>query len=134
MVKMTKLERVRAIADFLEAASANMDATPEGIDPEQFLEDSVNFLRTEANRLDKRAKAPKAPTKTQRENVEYKQEIMRALNSVESARATDVAKGMDVSVQKVTALMRQLVSEGLVLREVDGKVVKFRTNEARYTG
>lgn len=78
------------------------------------------FLDAQVALLDKRAGAERKATKTQVENEALKDAIVEVLDGVEDATATDVAKALDVSVQKVAQLLRQLVAETRVTR-VEGK-------------
>lgn len=85
-----------------------------------------DFVTSEIALLDKRAAAPKKPTKSQRDNAEIKDVIMLLLADVAApVRATEIAAEMGLSVQKITALLRQLVDDGRVTRHQDKKVVTF---------
>lgn len=87
----------------------------------------AEFIGAELTRLNKRAAAPKTLTKAQRENVAVKQAIVNVLAEAEEPlRATAIAKELGISVQKATALLRQLVEAKAVIREAEGKVVTFR--------
>jgi len=92
----------------------------------------ADFVARELELLAKRTAAHRAPTPVQRENVLLKQEICRVLDARPTARATEIAVELGVSVQKVTALLRQLVTDGYVCRVSDGKVTTFTINEANY--
>jgi DNA-binding MarR family transcriptional regulator len=90
----------------------------------------ADFIAGRINQLDKRAKAPRKPTQEQLENVAYKDEIVNVLaNATEDMRATAVANEIGVSVQKASALLRQLVKDGFVERVEDGKAVTFKVAE-----
>lgn len=72
----------------------------------------------------KKASAEKKPTKVQVANEGVKQEILTILrNSVAPMTATDIMKAMstEVSVQKVSALLRQLRLDGEVVYEEGAK-------------
>jgi predicted transcriptional regulator len=111
----TQREFYTEIANYLEAVGA----------PEEYVE----FIDGRIAQLDKRKNGAKTATKTQRENVAYKQEIVRVLNGTKAATATEVATELDLKVQKVTALLTQLVKAGVVTRTQDGKKVLFNTPE-----
>lgn len=128
MTKMTKRERFEAIAAFLAAAPANMDATPEGQNPEDFLAESIDFCLAEIALLAKRAAGPKGPTKTQIENAALKNEMLVILSG-EPMKATALGNACGVSVQKASALLRQLVADGSVVRVEDGKDTLFALSE-----
>jgi len=75
--------------------------------------------------FEKKAQSKKA-TKTQEENVGYKAEILRVLADAENGMTvSEVIKASDVlsefSNQKVSALMRQLIEDGKVVKTMDKK-------------
>jgi predicted transcriptional regulator len=92
----------------------------------------AEFIAREVALLDKRRNAPKALTATQRENIAFKQEIVRVLNATAEARATAIANEVGISVQKASALLRQLTQAGVVERVEKGKETVFRINEGRF--
>lgn len=82
----------------------------------------------EAALLEARAEKGRGLTKNQKVNAELKVAMVEELAEAETATASDVAgfmaarTGADFSVQKATALLRQLVAEGLVAKtEAKGK-------------
>ena len=105
----TKREMFVQVAEFLANAGAPAE--------------QVEFIAKQVVLLDKRANAPKGPTKTQLENEVIKRTILTALDT--NLTATEVAKAVGVTVQKATALLKQLVEAGLVERTVDGKTALF---------
>lgn len=112
MARITKREHFEAILAILEGTD-NADL--------------ANFVTGEIALIDKRKSAPRKPTSEQLKNAEIKLDIVAVLeNADEPMRATEVATVLGFTVQKVTALMRQLVENGTVIREVDGKVTTFR--------
>ena len=69
----------------------------------------VNYLNHEIELLDKKSASHK-PTKNQEANVVIKNAIADVLANTESGMsATDIAKAVDISVQKATALLKQMV-------------------------
>jgi len=69
----------------------------------------VNFLNHEIELLDKKS-ANHKPTKNQEANVAIKNAIADVLANAEGGMsATDIAKSVDISVQKATALLKQMV-------------------------
>ena len=86
-------------------------------------DDLVEFAKGRIALLDKKASAKK-PTKTQEENVAIKDEIMSVLTE-EGVTVSDLQSKSDVlgslSNQRVSALLRQLVVEGQVVKTVDKK-------------
>jgi hypothetical protein len=79
----------------------------------------------EISLLDKKSNAkPNPKLEAAREAV--KQEIQMELLSQGAMRATAIhAAGVGSSVQQVTALLRQMVADGIVTRTQDKKVVTF---------
>jgi predicted PP-loop superfamily ATPase len=106
MAKITKRDNFVAIVEMLEA----IDGT----------EDKVEFIEAQIALLDKRKTGERKMTKTQAENVELKAVIAEVLDGTDNATATDVATALDVSVQKASQLLRQMIAEGTVAR-TEGK-------------
>jgi predicted transcriptional regulator len=79
------------------------------------------FLDREIELVSKK-RASGSLTKTQKENLIVKDNIVAVLAEAEGAmRATEIATAMDLSVQKVSALVNALVKEGRVTRTEDSK-------------
>lgn len=91
--------------------------------------DIVEFCEHEIELLSKKRSTAK-PTKTQRENEGIKEQIMTVL-SEEPMTIGEVNAAMETeySTQKLSALMRQLVLEGKVIRDTVGKVAYFALAE-----
>lgn len=85
--------------------------------------DMVAFIDHEIELLEKKS-ANKKPTKAQAENESVKAEILEVLTH-EGATVTDIQKKSEVlgelSNQRVSALLRQLVEVGKVVKTVDKK-------------
>jgi predicted transcriptional regulator len=109
MAKVTKRERFAEIVAILEQIEGT--------------EVQVEFVEAQVALLDKRAGKERGLTKTQKENEGLKETIVEVLAEAdEGATATDVAKVLEVSVQKASQLLRQLVAAGTVTRtEGNGK-------------
>lgn len=89
----------------------------------------LGFIDHELELLDKKASS-KAMTKTQKENVGLKETIVNALKDIgEPISITDLIKRSvdlaDYSNQKISALVKQLVADGLVVRTEDGRKTLF---------
>ena len=112
---MTKLTKKDVINMMLEdsAVSAN--------------EVYVNYLKNELALIEKKANNKKA-TKTQEENATIKDEILSVLTT-EGATVTDIqsrsAVLANLSNQKVSSLLRQLVESNKVAKTVDKKKSYF---------
>ena len=89
--------------------------------------DLVEFAESRIAVLDKKS-ANKKPTKTQEENEGIKAEILANLTE-EGVTVTELQNKSDMlgglSNQKVSALLRQLFSEGKVAKTVDKKKAYF---------
>lgn len=89
--------------------------------------DLVEFAKGRIAVLDRKADNKK-PTKTQEENVAIKAEILSVLTN-EGATVTDIQSKSDVlkglSNQRVSALLRQMIADNLVVKTVDKKKSYF---------
>ena len=88
----------------------------------------VAFIDHEIELLDKKASNKKA-TKTQEANVGIKSIILAVLEGGESMTVTEMQSASvelgEMSNQKVSALVRQLVEDGEVVKTIDKKVSRF---------
>ena len=92
----------------------------------------VGVLGNMIAQLDKRASAPKKPTKKQVANEGVKAEIVTFLSGAkEPMTVKAIAEGMGIEAwQKVSALLTQLKNDGTVVRsEVKGKAYFALANE-----
>lgn len=70
--------------------------------------------------------ALKKPTKTQRENEEYKTKIVGLLTEeVDGMTATEIGSALAISCQKASAILSQMVKAEVVAKVKDGKVTRF---------
>lgn len=92
----------------------------------------VAFIDHEIELLDKKASNKKA-TKTQEANVGIKSTILAVLEGGKSMTVTEMqgasAELGELSNQKVSALVRQLVEAGEVVKTIDKKVSRFSLAE-----
>ena len=97
----------------------------------------VAYLENELTLLDKKAQNKKA-TKTQEQNVGIKATILEVLATIGSGTVTDIQNGNEglsaLSNQKVSALIRQLVESGEVVRTTDKKKSIFSLAESEVEG
>ena len=88
----------------------------------------VAFIDHEIELLDKKASNKKA-TKTQKANVSIKSTILTVLEGGKPMTVTEMqgasAELGELSNQKVSALVRQLVEAGEVVKTIDKKVSRF---------
>lgn len=86
--------------------------------------EAVERLEALKEQLAKRGSGKHGPTKTQRENEGIKDRILDALADG-GLTATEIAEVMEIKVQKASALLKQLVDGGKVVRVKDGKILRF---------
>lgn len=112
---MTKVQKFDAIAKALESV------TLEGFDVQEFLANEI------AQTNKRNARKSTAPSKTQKENVEIKNQILDILaGSTDGMTATEVANSLGLkSSQKATALLTQLVKDAKAVRNKTSKGVFF---------
>ena len=91
----------------------------------------ISYATNEISLLDKKAeKAKTQKSKTQKENEVIKTQLLEYLNSlVDGVTITDIIKGCDTfsesSTQKLSALLKQLVESGEVVKVIDKKKSYF---------
>lgn len=118
--KMTKVEMFSAIRSYIEGGKISV-STPEMI---AFIDRQVELINN------KSAKASSKPTKTQTENANIKVLIMGALRKIGAYVTISDMQGQtpelaEYTNQKLSALMRQLVESGEVVKTVDKKKSYF---------
>lgn len=64
------------------------------------------------------------PTKTQKENIALKSLISEIVET--PMQAKEVAEVMEVSVQKASALLNQMVKEGRLEKAIEKKITRFQ--------
>ena len=97
----------------------------------------VAYLENELALLDKKAQNKKA-TKTQEQNNGIKATILKVLATIGSGTVTDIQNGNEelsaLSNQKVSALVRQLVESGEVVKTTDKKKSIFSLAKSEVEG
>ena len=97
----------------------------------------VAYLENELALLNKKAQNKKA-TKTQEQNVGIKATILEVLATIGRGTVTEIQNGnaelSALSNQKVSALVRQLVEAGKVMKTVDKKKSIFSLAESEVEG
>ena len=97
----------------------------------------VAYLENELALLNKKAQNKKA-TKTQEQNVGIKATILKVLATIGSGTVTDIQNGNEelstLSNQKVSALVRQLVESGEVVKTIDKKRSIFSLAKSEVEG
>lgn len=70
--------------------------------------------------------ALKKPTKTQRENEEFKVKIVDMLTEeADGMTATEIGSALAISCQKASAILSQMVKAEVVAKVKEGKVTRF---------
>lgn len=90
-------------------------------------EEQFNFLKERALKSVRKASGERKPTKVQKENAGVKAQLAEVLG--EGMTATDAGKAVGISVQKASALLKQMVDAGQVVREQNGKQTIFKVAE-----
>ena len=110
--KHTKRELFETLLVFASAAEAD--------------EWVVDGIRHELDLLNKRASKKSVDVKRKAEQDSIKKRIVEVLNDSETPmRASEIASALGVTVQRVTALNKQMVADGVIVRREDKKVATF---------
>jgi len=88
----------------------------------------VEFCNHEIDLLNKKS-GRKAPTKTQKENEGLKEDIWAFISENGIKRAGDVAGYFNISGQKASALLKQLVDTGRLDKFTEKRVTYFKVAE-----
>lgn len=125
--KVTKLQKYEKLRNWItEIENAAIDESIELTEgqPEE-LNMLIEFIDREMELLrNKRNKASGKPTKSQMENEGVKEQILETL-AAGRMTATEVGNALGISVQKASALLRQLKEENKVVRIEEKKKVYF---------
>lgn len=121
---MTKMTKKVALSYALNA----LTNTPNSADID--CAEVVAKLNEMLAQLDKKTEGPRAMTEHQKENETFKGCIMTYLESGEPKTATEILKEISVfpssmTIQRVTAMLRQLVLDGCVSKEMVKGKAKF---------
>jgi predicted transcriptional regulator len=90
-------------------------------------DDLVEFAQGRIEALDKKT-ASRKPSKTQEENVVLKNEILAVLDKETGVTVTEILTALNkdgLSNQKVSALLRQMVADGVVVKSTDKRKSVF---------
>ena len=125
-VKMTKADRFTALAKFLSDNPDMKFPTPKG---EITAKDMGEFVAHELELLSKKNSADKKPTAQQTANEAVKTAIVNGMEVNRLYTITELIKEIpecaDMTNQRVSALVRQLVDAGLVKRTEDKRKAYF---------
>jgi hypothetical protein len=109
MTKATITERINAIA---------LDT---------LTEEDFAFLKERALKSVRKASGERKPTKRQVENDVIKTQILGMLG--DGMTATQVSETLGISVQRASALLKQMVDVAEIARVKDGKTLLFKVAE-----
>ena len=87
----------------------------------------TTFINHEIELLNKKNSAPKAPTQKQMDNMNYKNQMLKAMGTSKwtvSQITKDIFNG-DLTSQRVAALVTQLVNDGKLVRTVEKRKAYF---------
>ena len=125
-VKMTKADRFTALAKFLSDNPDMKFPTPKG---EITAKEMGEFVAHELELLSKKNSADKKPTAQQTANEAIKTAIVDGMEVNRLYTITEIIKEIpecaDMTNQRVSALVRQLVDAGLVKRTEDKRKAYF---------
>lgn len=125
--KVTKLQKFEMLRNWItEIENAAIDESIELTEgqPEE-LTMLIEFIDREMELLrNKRNKASGKSTKSQKENEGVKEQILETL-AAGRMTATEVGNALGISVQKASALLRQLKEENKIVRIEEKKKVYF---------
>ena len=91
-------------------------------------ENEIAFINHEIELLNNKASGTRKPTATQVENEKTKVVIVDFLSTVESATITDIQKSAnleEISNQKMSAILKQLVDSGVVAKSYEKRKAYF---------
>lgn len=111
---------------YVQAINSAIDMFAQGgqIDPEdKAVVEKLIALRTSLEK--RKATARKGLTKVQKENVGIKADILAVLEERGVLTATAVGEALGISCQKASALLKQMVDNGEVVKAKDGKATVF---------
>lgn len=97
----------------------------DGIAFEGLTEEDFNFLVERARKSVRKGGTRKGLTKAQKENVGIKADILAVLEEKGALTATAVGNELAISCQKASALLKQMVDNGEVVKAKDGKATVF---------
>lgn len=95
----------------------------------ELTEEHVEKLTALKASLEKRASGKRGMTATQKANVEIKERIAEILGDGEKRTATEIGKVLDLSNQKVSSLLSQMVTDGVVVKTIEKRKSYFTIAE-----
>jgi DNA-binding transcriptional ArsR family regulator len=123
--KFTKREKFNGLIDVLNRTGADMDTTPEGIDPNEWMEMLAQFCVAEIALIEKKRNGGSGTNAAKEaENAAIRASITDVLTEIGAEMtATEIATATDMTVQRVSAHLRKMDN---VERVEEGKKVRFK--------
>ena len=109
---MTLIEKFLVVRAILQKVDANKEII-------EFIESRILLIKKKKNN------SHHSLTQTQKNNLVVKEGILEVLADGNAYRATDIANLLDLSVQKASAMLRQMVADNKVTRLEVKKVTWF---------
>ena len=109
---MTLIEKFLVVRAILQKVDANKEII-------EFIESRILLIKK------KKSNSHHSLTQTQKNNLVVKEGILEVLADGNAYRATDIANLLDLSVQKASAMLRQMVADNKVTRLEVKKVTWF---------
>ena len=122
MTKVTIADKFDALADYIQNGENSIFPTPE---------DAIEFINDRKEKAMKKT-GNRKPTAQQKENEGFKENILDVLTSEGKTVSEIIAMSDDLSGltnQRVSALLRQLVLAGKVVKTKEGKKSLFAIAE-----
>lgn len=91
-------------------------------------DEAVEKLRNLQAQLVKRASGERKPTKAQKENEGVKSTILGVLTT-EGKQCKDIAAEVGITGQKCSALLNQMVKDGVITKYADKRTTLFKVVE-----
>lgn len=115
--KMTKAELFANVYNLLNALSKQ--------DEREIIADMRDGIKREYELVIKKSKDSKTKlTPNQKANLALKNEIFELIGT-QKVRVGDIATALNLTPQKVTALVTQMVKDDVLVREVDNKTALY---------
>lgn len=112
---MTKMTYVSAINDVINGVALT--------------DEHIEKLTALKASLEKRASGKRSMTATQKANVGIKEAIVEVLSDGTAKTATEIGKALDLSNQKVSSLLSQMIEAGTVVKTVEKRKSFFSLAE-----
>lgn len=121
----TKFDMAIALVSSVDLSTLDTSAFPFEVDGDT-VDMVVEFLADRKEKASRRSTGERKPTKTQLENEGIKDEILSYMEYDTNYRVSDLVEAMEYSPNKLTALLRQLMTEGKVENFKEKRISYYR--------